>query len=158
MRRWSPDLRTLPSSTVATLSASPTSRRSACLPLNENAEVRAATLSALKRASALISSSAIPSEKNSCSGSLLRLTNGSTAIELCVPTTAGFAVSTDGLGALPDVRGTSMDTEGRHDVGDPRAPARAGVCLGLGADAAGAEAQRGRTARCVDDARHGAAA
>src|SRR5688572_4795879 len=42
--------------------------------------------------------------------------------------------------------GTSMDTEGRHDVGDPRAPARAGVCLGLRADAAGAEAQRGRTA------------
>ena len=57
--------------------------------------MRAATLSALKRASALISSSAIPSEKNSCSGSLLRLTNGSTAIELRVPSAAGFAGSTD---------------------------------------------------------------
>src|SRR5687767_6287437 len=51
-----------------------------------------------------------------------------------------------------------MDTEGRHDAGDSRAPARAGVRLGLRADTAGAQAERGRAARCVDDAKHGAAA
>src|SRR6202050_2816002 len=54
---------------------------SVLVPLNENAEVRAATCSSLISASELRSSSVSPSEKYSWSLSPLRFTNGSTAIE-----------------------------------------------------------------------------
>ena len=107
MRSRSPALRTLPSSTVATLSLCPTSRRSTSLPLKENADVRAATLRALIRDSAFSSSSAMPSEKYSCSGSLLMLTKGSTAIELRVPP--------DACGAGP----TEAPAAGDRTAGDP---------------------------------------
>ena len=58
-----PALRTLPSSTVATLSCSPISRMSWFFPLNANADVRDATCSASTLVSALMISSAMPSQK-----------------------------------------------------------------------------------------------
>ena len=76
-----PIFRTLPSSTVWTIRRSPISRMSTVRCLNRNDEVRAATDSPLIRASALINSSAIPSQKYSCSGSALMFANGSTAID-----------------------------------------------------------------------------
>ena len=81
MRIRLPDLRTLPSSTVATLSARPTSATVAPLPLNENADERAATRSPPILARTFSSSSARPSAKYSFSSSRLMLTNGSTAID-----------------------------------------------------------------------------
>src|SRR5258705_8962995 len=51
------------------------------LPLNENDDVRAVTCNCGIFASRLSSSSEMPSEKYSCSLSLLMFTNGSTAIE-----------------------------------------------------------------------------
>ncbi len=54
----------------------------AFLPLNEKAEVRAATFNSSIFASALSSSSARPSQKYSFSGSALMFVNGSTAMEL----------------------------------------------------------------------------
>src|SRR5258705_7297502 len=81
-RRRLPALRTLPSSTVLTLSCSPTRRMSWFLPLNANADVRAATRNAWILVSALMISSAMPSVKYSFSGSALMFTNGSTAIDL----------------------------------------------------------------------------
>src|SRR5215472_6530489 len=51
------------------------------VPLNENADVRAATCNSLISASELSSSSVSPSEKYSCSLSPLMFTNGNTAIE-----------------------------------------------------------------------------
>ena len=48
--------------------------------MNWNAEVRETTARPLTRESALISSSAMPSQKYSWSGSLVRLAKGSTAI------------------------------------------------------------------------------
>ena len=81
MRIRLPALRTLPSSTVATLSARPTAAIVVRLPLNENAEVRAATRNPRIFASTLSSSSARPSEKYSSSSSRPRFTNGSTATD-----------------------------------------------------------------------------
>ena len=81
MRTWSPDLRTLPSSTVATPSSRPISLIFTFLPLKANAEVREATRSPGTLASRLRSSSVSPSEKYSCSRSELRFTSGRTAME-----------------------------------------------------------------------------
>ena len=63
MRRRFPDLRTLPSSTVATPNSLPICRMSISRPRNRNADVRDATWSPGSRVSALISSSASPSLK-----------------------------------------------------------------------------------------------
>ena len=52
-------------------------------PLNANEDVRAATRSALIFVNALMISSAIPSLKNSFSGSLLMLTKARTAMLFC---------------------------------------------------------------------------
>ncbi len=81
MRTRLPDLRTLPSSTVATLSFCATVARSTSLPLKKNADVRDATRRPRIFASTLSSSSARPSAKYSFSLSWLRLTNGNTAID-----------------------------------------------------------------------------
>ena len=84
MRNLSPDLRTLPSSTLATLSLRAISAMSTSLPLNENDEVRAMTRSSGTCARRLSSSSEMPSAKYSCSLSALMFTKGSTAIERSV--------------------------------------------------------------------------
>ena len=84
MRNVSPDLRTLPSSTFATLSLRAISAMSTSLPLNENDEVRAMTRSSGTCARRLSSSSEMPSAKYSCSLSALMFTKGSTAIERSV--------------------------------------------------------------------------
>src|ERR1700722_19220739 len=81
MRTVLPDRRTLPSSTAPTFNLRAMVPMSVSLPLNENAEVRAATWSSLTSVRELSSSSVSPSEKYSCSLSPLMLTNGSTAIE-----------------------------------------------------------------------------
>ena len=65
MRTLSPCLRNEPSRILATPSALPIVRRSSFLPLNENDDVRPATFRSLSLASALRSSSAMPSEKYS---------------------------------------------------------------------------------------------
>ena len=84
MRMRLPDLRTLPSSTELTFKTLPISLTLVFLPLNEKAEVRAATFRSSILASALRSSSANPSQKYSFSASLLMLANGNTAMEFCV--------------------------------------------------------------------------
>src|SRR6266849_5879936 len=81
MRSRFPALRTLPSSTVATLSFDPTSARSIAGPRNANDEVRAATRKPGSWVRALMISSAMPSLKYSNSGSPLRFANGKTAID-----------------------------------------------------------------------------
>src|SRR6201987_395632 len=81
MRRVFAERRTLPSRTAPTFSLRAIVPMSVFVPLNENAEVRAATCSSLIAASELRSSSVSPSEKYSCSLSPLRFTNGSTARE-----------------------------------------------------------------------------
>src|SRR6516165_9474694 len=71
---------------------------STVFPLYANVELRAMTNRDLKRDSAVVISSTIPSAKYSCSGSSLMLSNGSTAIEgLSVSAMAGvdFAVWND---------------------------------------------------------------
>src|SRR6476660_4398797 len=89
MRMRFPDLRTLPSSTVATLSCSPIVRRSTFFPLYEKAEVRAGTCTPGSCASALMISSETPSEKYSFDGSPLMLANGSTATDRWLTSTIG---------------------------------------------------------------------
>ena len=81
MRTRFPDLRTLPSSTVATLSFCATVGMSTPLPLKENADVRDATRSPRIFARTFSNSSDKPSAKYSFSSSRLMLMNGSTAIE-----------------------------------------------------------------------------
>ncbi len=81
MRTVFAERRTLPSSTAPTFSLRAIVPMSVSLPLNENAEVRAATCNSLISARELSSSSVSPSEKYSCSLSPLMFTNGSTAIE-----------------------------------------------------------------------------
>ena len=88
MRTLSPDLRTLPSSTFATLSLRAISAMSTSLPLNENDDVRAMTRSSGTCASRLSSSSEMPSAKYSCSLSALMFTKGSTAMERSVAVAA----------------------------------------------------------------------
>src|SRR6476659_4565886 len=94
MRSMLPDLRTLPSSTLATLSAFAIVATSTALSLNENDDVRAITRNCGTWPSMLSSSSDNPSEKYACSRSGLRLTNGSTAIERGSGTTAGGELDT----------------------------------------------------------------
>ena len=94
MRRRLPARRTLPSRTVWTSRRSPISRTSIELPLNWNADVRDTTARPFTRESALISSSAMPSQKYSWSGSLVRLAKGSTAI-------AGHRVTGGVVSAMP---------------------------------------------------------
>ena len=81
IRSVSPDLRTLPSSTASTPSFPPISWTVIRFPFRANTEVRAGTFSPLTLASALISSSVIPSLKYSFSGSSLMLTKGRMAME-----------------------------------------------------------------------------
>ena len=81
MRRRSPALRTVPSSTTETPSSAPTARTSSGLPLRANTEVRDETRRPEILASASISSSVIPSLRYSLSVSGLAFTNGSTAMD-----------------------------------------------------------------------------
>ena len=81
MRTRPPALRTLPSRTVETPSRSAIARMSSRRSLKRNDEVRAATRRPGTCASALISSSVIPSLKYSFPASELTLRNGSTATE-----------------------------------------------------------------------------
>src|SRR6266850_622741 len=81
MRTSLPWRRTLPSSTVATASSSAIFRTLTFLPLKAKAEVRDTTRTPSTFASALITSSVIPSEKYSASFSGLMFTNGSTATD-----------------------------------------------------------------------------
>src|SRR3984893_10285766 len=67
IRNWSPLLRTEPSSTLATCSCRAISGISTPLPLNENDEVRAATLSCGIFESRFSNSSEMPSEQDPCS-------------------------------------------------------------------------------------------
>ena len=80
MRSWSPERRTVPSSTSDASSSAPIARTSCGFPLSANTDVRDATRSPSTFASALISSSVMPSLRYSLSGSGLALTNGSTAM------------------------------------------------------------------------------
>ena len=81
MRRRFPALRTLPSSTVLASNFRPTSLRSSALPLNAKEDVLDTTLSSSIFVRSLRISSDIPSQKNSCSSSVLIFANGSTAID-----------------------------------------------------------------------------
>ncbi len=81
MRTRLPDRRTEPSRIVRTLSCSPICRSGTFCPLYENDDVRPATLSSRTCARAVRISSVMPSAKYSFSGSALRLSNGSTAID-----------------------------------------------------------------------------
>src|SRR5881397_1449509 len=76
-----PDLRTLPTRTVATFSVRPISRISRDWSLNAKAEVRAATRSERICESAAISSSVRPALKYSSSGLPPTFSNGSTATD-----------------------------------------------------------------------------
>src|SRR6266704_2718012 len=87
------------------------------LPLNEKADVRAATRKPGVRASALRISSVMPSLKYSLSLSALMLTNGSTAMDfwsaaLGAPEAAGggFVAETSGLGRAPYLRKSRRPT------------------------------------------------
>src|SRR5438874_6986346 len=84
MRTTSPALRTLPSTKCATPSFCPISCAVAFLPLNENAEVRAATCRPGIFCRTVNNSSLMPSEKYSLPLSSLRLANASTATDLLV--------------------------------------------------------------------------
>ncbi len=77
-RSWSPERRTLPSTTAPTASRSPIVATSS--PRCANADVRAITRSASIRESASINSSAIPSPSQALSAAGLMSWNGSTAI------------------------------------------------------------------------------
>ena len=79
--RYRRTLRTLPSTRCATPSFCPISWAVAFLPLNENADVRAATCIPGIFCSTVKSSSLTPSEKYSLPLSSLRLTNGRTATD-----------------------------------------------------------------------------
>src|SRR4051794_22305309 len=81
MRTRLPSWRTLPSSTVRTLSFRAISAILACLPLKENDEVRAATRRLEVLARSLRISSESPSPRYSFAGSPLMLTNGITATD-----------------------------------------------------------------------------
>ena len=104
MRTLSPCRRTEPLTRLATPSWAAISRLPSSVSRNRKDELRDVTFRPGTRASTLISSSDRPSEKYSCSGSVLMLTKGSSAIE-CGSTgrvTAG-AASTGACGpaAMP---------------------------------------------------------
>lgn len=80
-RTRSPTLRTLPSRTYSTSSSRATSWTFTALPLCTKAELREMTRGSRKRDSSVMMSSVRPSAKNSCSGSPLILTSGSTAMD-----------------------------------------------------------------------------
>ena len=67
MRSLLPDLRTLPSSTVSTLSNCPMRRMSSFFPLKAKDEVRAGTRKPFTRERAMMRSSVMPSPRNSFS-------------------------------------------------------------------------------------------
>ena len=111
MRNVSPDLRTLPSSTFATLSLRAISAMSTSLPLNENEEVRAMTRSSGTCARRLSSSSEMPSAKYSCSLSALMFTKGSTAIDASVAKAGALGGGVEG-----DCRGLARALEVPEDA------------------------------------------
>ena len=84
-----PALRTLPSKTVFTFSLRSIPPMSSFFPLNANDDVRDATRSGFTLVKVLMISSAIPSLKYSFSGSLLMLTNASTAMLFSADETGG---------------------------------------------------------------------
>ena len=85
--------RTLPSTSMPTPSAAPTSRRLCWCFLNAMTEVREVTRSVRIFARCAITSSVIPSAKNSFSGSALMFTNGRTATDgTTSPPSAGMAL------------------------------------------------------------------
>src|SRR5256886_1979826 len=134
MRSRDPAFRTLPSRTVATLSWRPSIRTSCSLRLRANVDVRDATRSPSTRASAVISSSVMPSLKYSFSGSALRFTNGSTAIDFRggAPGDAGVGRSA-GSGWLPGGGAASASASAN--------------CATVAKRSAGARASARRTAR-----------
>ena len=83
-------------------SASTTSRMSGVVPLNEKAEVRPATHNRVTFTSAFAISSAMPSQKYSCSGSPDMFSNGSTAMDGLSVT--DLCLSDGVLGEMPSIR------------------------------------------------------
>ena len=97
-----PIFRTLPSSTVETLSLRPISPITSCFPLNANDDVREATRSDCTLVSALMISSAMPSAKYSLSASALMLAKGNTATDFAAETVGrGFVLTMMGLATAP---------------------------------------------------------
>ena len=92
-------MRTDPSSTWLTFSSRAISLMSRLSPLNWKDEVRAATRNSGTWASTLSSSSEIPSEKYSCSGSEDRLTKGSTAMDFSSIAAAALPVGAPAAGS-----------------------------------------------------------
>ena len=86
-----------------TLNLAPISLTLTLLPLNENADVRAATFRSSIFDRAFNSSSARPSQKCSLSASALMFVNGKTAIECRLPDVTGVGSSTCRCGAAVDV-------------------------------------------------------
>jgi len=97
MRSRFPALRTLPSSTVDTLSRTATSAIGIDFPLKANDELRDDTCKPGTCTSALMISSVIPSLKYSLSGSAAMVTKGSTAIDF----SAGAAGAALGRAVAP---------------------------------------------------------
>src|SRR6516225_3924503 len=97
IRTFPEALRTDPSRTYRTPSLRPTSLTSTALPLNVKLELRAITNNHLKRESAVMISSTIPSAKYSCLGSSLMFSNGRTAME-----------ALSGSGGLGSMRGSCL--------------------------------------------------
>src|SRR5215469_6128945 len=108
-----PERRTLPSSTVPTFNLRAIVPMSVSFPLNEKADVRAATCSSLMRDRELRSSSVRPSEKYSWLGSPLMFRNGNTAMEW-----GGGAKETAPAGATfagdPEYRGPTTRNQMIH--------------------------------------------
>ena len=105
IRTRSPARRTLPSSSVATSSLAPISRRLCSRFLNGITEVREMTLRERIFESWAITSSVMPSAKNSFSGSALRLRNGSTATDGSLGPPASGLMSASAKAAAADRTG-----------------------------------------------------
>ena len=88
-------------------------RTSCCRPLNANADVRETTRRPGTLASALISSSVMPSAKYSFSGSGLRLANGSTAIDRSARLDETTSVGAPGTSARPRSPAVENRSSGR---------------------------------------------
>src|SRR3989442_890334 len=153
MRSRDPAFRTLPSSTVATLSWRPSIRTSCSLRLRANVVVRDATRSPSTRASAVISSSVIPSLKYSFSGSALRFTNGSTAIDFLAGAPGGAAGGCPaGSGWLPGGGAPPASASGNCAAGGKRAAGgRARAPRGARPAASGPGSRPGRGAGGVGE-------
>src|SRR5436190_3301595 len=103
-----PDLRRDPLSTVDTLSLRPASWRSSRFPFIANELARDATRSVRTFDNALMISSAIPSARNSFSGSALRFSNGSTPTDFeADPAGADIKRIDEGVERPPAVRFTA---------------------------------------------------